>query len=308
MTEHLPQQFEDFARGAISASAFEQALLTLCNTTPDSAWDVLALLDQYHRRRKLSAELCRSIRHRIQRHVLGIEKLPAVCEPPGEVAPVIPRAAAAADAVVVRSEAARPHAPVLPFRHLLADPTDSASSNVNESQVLRQRRPSVSRPRRGRTHALALAAIVFGVTASPSVRELPAKVDTAYKASPQPAVPEQRNPASEVVSLSSDQYVVYPNKRTAVISVQRGEQVDGAASFVWWTEGAGAKPNKDFLSEPPRLTQMPDGVASVKLLVPILANPSRRDIEMFYVLIGKLGGGARLGPVRRATVFIMPRD
>jgi hypothetical protein len=44
------------------------------------------------------------------------------------------------------------------------------------------------------------------------------------------------------------------------------------------------------------------------LLVPILANPSRRHIEMFYIMIGKLGGGARLGPLRRATVFIMPRD
>jgi hypothetical protein len=42
--------------------------------------------------------------------------------------------------------------------------------------------------------------------------------------------------------------------------------------------------------------------------LPILANPSRRHIEMFYVLIGKPGGGARLGPIRRTAVFIMPRN
>jgi len=42
--------------------------------------------------------------------------------------------------------------------------------------------------------------------------------------------------------------------------------------------------------------------------VPIIANPSRRHIEMFYVVIGKPGGGADLGPIRRAAVFIMPAN
>jgi hypothetical protein len=133
------------------------------------------------------------------------------------------------------------------------------------------------------------------------VKERPVRADTAVPAAAPAAAPE-------VVSLSSDQYVVYPNRKLAEISVQRGEQTAGAASFVWWTEGAGAKPNEDFISAAPSMTQMANGVGSVKLLVPILANPSRRHIEMFYVMIGRLGGGARLGPVRRATVFIMPAD
>jgi hypothetical protein len=44
------------------------------------------------------------------------------------------------------------------------------------------------------------------------------------------------------------------------------------------------------------------------LSVPILANPSWRHIDMFYVLIGKPGGGAGLGPIRRAAVFIIPAN
>jgi hypothetical protein len=58
----LSQIFADFARGA----------------TSPSAWDVLALLDQYHRRGKLSAELCQTMRHQIERQLLEIEELEAI--------------------------------------------------------------------------------------------------------------------------------------------------------------------------------------------------------------------------------------
>ena len=318
MTEHLSQHFEEFARGATSAADFERALLAVCKNTPDSTWNVLALLDQYHRRRKLSAELYRTVRHRIQRHALGIEKLETSLQPlvttrsdgtdrtaasialPSTALPLV-----ATQPAFVRSEIPPRSAPVLPFRHLLADPADSGIVAA-EMPVPRQRRES--RLRRGRAHALALAAIVCGVAASPTVKERPVRADTAVPAAAPAAAPEQPSPPPEVVSLASDHYVVYPNRKLAEISVQRGEQTAGAASFVWWTEGAGAKPNEDYISAAPRMTQMADGVGSVNLLVPILANPSRRHIEMFYVMIGRLGGGARLGPVRRATVFIMPAD
>jgi len=53
---------------------------------------------------------------------------------------------------------------------------------------------------------------------------------------------------------------------------------------------------------------VPDGVESVNLSVPIVANPSRKHTELFYVVIGKPGGGASLGSIRRATVFIMRPD
>jgi hypothetical protein len=51
-----------------------------------------------------------------------------------------------------------------------------------------------------------------------------------------------------------------------------------------------------------------DGVDTLQLSVPILANPSRQHTELFYVAIGKPGGGASLGPIRRAAVFIMRAD
>ncbi|HEY6458404.1 MAG TPA: hypothetical protein VIY90_24255 [Steroidobacteraceae bacterium] len=104
MIDDLGRQFDDFARGAIDSSVFEQSLLELCRTRPDRSWGVLALLDQFHRRRKLSAELCRTLRHKIERHVLGIERLTRV-----------PRGGPG----VAAERGAR--APALPFQHLLAD-------------------------------------------------------------------------------------------------------------------------------------------------------------------------------------------
>src|SRR5665213_2932046 len=120
MTEHLSQYFEDFARGALTAADFERELLAVCKTTPDSTWNVLALLDQYHRRRKLSAELCRTVRHRIQRHALGIEKLETTLRAPVTArSDGIDRTAASTALPLVATQPA--FAPVLPFRHLLAD-------------------------------------------------------------------------------------------------------------------------------------------------------------------------------------------
>jgi hypothetical protein len=49
-------------------------------------------------------------------------------------------------------------------------------------------------------------------------------------------------------------------------------------------------------------------VQTLNLSVPIVANPSRKHTELFYVVIGKPGGGASLGSIRRATVFIMRPD
>jgi hypothetical protein len=52
---------------------------------------------------------------------------------------------------------------------------------------------------------------------------------------------------------------------------------------------------------------MPSGTAAVQLTVPILANRARRHTELFYVAIGDPGGGARLGEIQRAAVFLLPR-
>src|ERR1700693_6503236 len=73
MNDDLAQRFEDFLRGTCPAAAFEDELLALCRATRRRAWEVLALLDQYYRRHKISDELCRRLRRAIGRQAMRLE-------------------------------------------------------------------------------------------------------------------------------------------------------------------------------------------------------------------------------------------
>jgi hypothetical protein len=53
--------------------------------------------------------------------------------------------------------------------------------------------------------------------------------------------------------------------------------------------------------------QIAEGVGSSTLRIPILANPNRRHVEMFYVLIGRPEGNTGIGPIHRAVVFLLPQ-
>jgi hypothetical protein len=119
-------------------------------------------------------------------------------------------------------------------------------------------------------------------------------------------IPQISDPGQ--ISLSTDQYVVFPGQASAEIEVRRTGGASGDVSFVWWTQGSGARPGEDYVSGTPKIARLLDGVETLHLSVPILANPSRKHTELFYVAIGKPGGGASLGSIRRAPVFIMRAD
>jgi hypothetical protein len=102
---NLQDQLEAFLNGARPPEAFLSELSAYCHATPDSSWEALALLDQYHRRGKLSADHFRAFRRKIEFNALGIpdsqvvrvprEKIVAVAVVEPEPAPVqVPEAAA----------------------------------------------------------------------------------------------------------------------------------------------------------------------------------------------------------------------
>lgn len=82
MTYNLQQRLDAFVSGECNPNAFVQELFVLCDTMPDAAWDVLSLIDQYYRRGNLSADLFRTLKSRIERHVLGVPDLATVRELP----------------------------------------------------------------------------------------------------------------------------------------------------------------------------------------------------------------------------------
>jgi hypothetical protein len=109
------------------------------------------------------------------------------------------------------------------------------------------------------------------------------------------------------LTLAADSFIVQPGGRSAAISVARLDGSDGAVSFRWWTQAAGAKAGADYRGHAARRVSMPPGSNAVQLTVPILANPARRHTELFYVAIGDPEGGAQLGDTQRAAVFLLPR-
>jgi hypothetical protein len=344
MSHDLPQRFEEFIRGAIPPDAFTHDVLTLCKTQPERAWEALALLDQYFRRGKISAETMQSLRHRIGRQALGIETYrPA--KAPAPAAPV-PLASSEIDAEDPTIETLPPLAAPALLRPAERRPKpEDTGREWPAAQVAEPARPTTAtkptkpskpakpaggggggagagnrwRPYFRTFPVIALAAVVLAVAASPTVREglgdaatteaaeaAGARLNSAAgtAASDTATPPPERGP--EVLSLSSERYVVEADRSVAELSVERSPEASGNASFLWWTEPVDAKPDEDFVGGTPRRAQIPDGVSSVKLRIPILANPHRRHVEMFYVLIGRPGNATALGPIHRAAVFILP--
>jgi hypothetical protein len=302
----LQQKFDDFVRGSSQADAFEYELLVLCKAAPQRSWEALALLDQHYRRGKISLELCRTLRHKIERQVLG---LPVAVAPPVE--PPVEQLAGPPVVQPVAQQAAPPVAPSISPPSEPSIPSAMPEAHVPDTTPAALALAGHRWPRSYLTGPVLTLAVVFGVAAPPAVQDalesqLEASRLAVAQASPA-AAPAVHNADPPSLSLASDRYVVRPNQHVAEISVER-TRAAGEVSFSWWTKTAGAKPDQDYLAGSPRRVQMTDGVASVKLYVPILANPARHHIETFDIMIGKPGGGAGLGPIDRATVFILPAE
>lgn len=78
----LQQRIDAFVHGDCKLEAFLQELFVLCDTKPDAAWEALALIDQYYRRGRLSADVFGMVRQRIERRVLDVPDSDATRDPP----------------------------------------------------------------------------------------------------------------------------------------------------------------------------------------------------------------------------------
>jgi hypothetical protein len=345
MTDELPQAFSDFSRGVISPEAFQHGLLTLCKMTPERAWEALALLDQHFRRGKIAPELQHSLRQRIERQALGIETYQPrrAALPMSAVARAIP-VAPDADAedrtieTIVAPEPALPEPPPTPPSlppspspvAIIVTPPPRAPVLALERAAMRGStvRPSrktrpVAASARWRPYfrispAIALTAMMLAVAASPTVEDgednwpaaAPGMAGNGAEGrsdSDAPPSDSQAKQNPDTLSLSSDRYIVDQDRGVAELSVERSPTAAGDTSFLWWTEGSGAKPNEDYVGGKPRRVQIPEGAGSSTLRIPILANPKRRHVEMFYVLIGRPEGNTGIGPIHRAAVFLLPQ-
>ena len=318
MTDELQDTFGDFARGVTSPATFEHALLMLCRQTPDRAWEALALLDQHYRRGRVAAELQHSLRQRIERQALGIESY----QP--ERAPLPQIAVARAIPVAPDADAEDPTIEPIPKPAPAPESCATADARIDYRQdatacsdscaepplapvlsCVARNRPDGSdacsrRVIYGRGRQYNALTADAGTPGSGTAAAARSDSNPATSANPPAQVPD-------MLSLSSDRYIVDPDIGIAELSVERSPDAAGDTSFLWWTEGSGAKPNEDYVAAKPRRVQMAEGVGTSTLRIPLLRNPHRRHVEMFYVLIGRPGGSTGIGPIHRATIFLLPQ-
>lgn len=107
MYNALEQRLDAFVRGESGETALIDELCAICVDTPDVAWEVLAVTDQYYRRGKISADLSRTIRNAIERpalarQVAGCAEVKPVAEKP--VPPTQSSASVAAPGVAAHDD------------------------------------------------------------------------------------------------------------------------------------------------------------------------------------------------------------
>ncbi len=272
----LQQRLDAYVAGECSSGALTEELLAHCAAVPRASWEVLALLDQYQRRGKLPRDLQRNISQSIQRRALGVysSELSSV----GRQIGAAPLEAANQPSIKVKNAALK----------ILPKPTASRLDRVWQW------------PARS-AQLISLVAFMLAVGASQGLGEHEnALALHTGRDRVRVAVPGR-------VMLAADTFIVRPDGQSALITVTRAEGTDGAVSFRWWTQSAGAKAGADYRGHAAARVSMPPGTGALQLTVPILKNPARRHTELFYVAIGDPDGGATLGDTRRAAVFIMPR-
>ncbi|MGO9423768.1 MAG: protein kinase domain-containing protein [Steroidobacteraceae bacterium] len=130
-----------------------------------------------------------------------------------------------------------------------------------------------------------------------------------------PPASKPRGPATAPVSaprvqrsrieLSAAAVEVPPAESTAEVVVRRSGNVQGNASFHWWTESGTAKPGQDFMPVAPREESMGSGKGAVNLHIPLVSDSTRQQPKSFYVVISDPSDGATLG-ARTVTIVTIP--
>ena len=307
--ENLRQRLDAFVVGEGGPRAFADELLAHCTQTPQATWEVLALLDQYHRRGKLPLDLYRAVSQSIQRRALGVHTTELLPMPMPAPAADGANAALNRELLILRKElqTARSLAAAyleqlksLSWQRAVSETAASAQQFVLVDRAANSHRRAVPVwPARSVQVATAMV-FMLAVGASQGLGERENELLSVRAA---PAL--VRIPVPGQLSLETDTFVVQPGSRSAQIAIRRTGGTDGAVSFLWSTQDSGARAGADFRAPLAARLAMADGVSALNVSIPILRNSVRRHTEMFYVTIGKPEGGAALGDTQRAAVFIM---
>jgi serine/threonine protein kinase len=107
------------------------------------------------------------------------------------------------------------------------------------------------------------------------------------------------------IGIAAGSYRVRAGEKFAEIHVNRSGG-NGQASFDWWTEPGSARSGQDYAPQTPATKSFPPGTRTVSLFVKVFSNPSRKESDTFYVVVGNPSGGSSLGTVSKTAVALAP--
>jgi hypothetical protein len=122
-----------------------------------------------------------------------------------------------------------------------------------------------------------------------------------------PAAPGANLPHARI-ELAQDDVDVPASESVAHVLVHRSRTMRGDVSFSWWTESGTAKPWRDFTPVKSTVEHIADGRNTADLIIPVAADPARRDPRSFYIVIDEASGNAALGPRTLTMVTLSGTD
>ncbi|MFO1502410.1 MAG: hypothetical protein U1F39_01185 [Steroidobacteraceae bacterium] len=335
----LTLRLEELLKGGDGGEQFLQDVARLSAGPADAPWEVLAVVDQLYRRGKLSADLFRAARVDIERRALSAYNVGAPNRAAGqsataprsssEVKPLRPLASTP-PAVRERRGAQRRALELEQLREELEQVRREAAQYTQRLQQLEARAAALANPgvrepmedtapaaRPARTQALppsvrslwawCLALLVGGLGVLAylfRVDPLPPPPVAAVVPPAPPPAPEPPRPG--VLTLEAPRYMIAAGERQALVTVQRLEGSDGEVTVQWRLGAGSARRGRDFAGATRGRLTLPAGVAQAQIAIPLLRNPERRHIEYLDLRLQSADGGARLGEVQHATLFLMP--
>jgi hypothetical protein len=142
---------------------------------------------------------------------------------------------------------------------------------------------------------------------TPPAVAAPTAATTPHAPAGPPVAPT--NPGSRArLELTTDNVEAIPSEGLVRVMVRRTRSLRGDVSFNWWTESGTAKPGRDFTPVASHVEQIEDGKRAVNLVIPLIADPQRRQARSFYVVIDEADPTAAVGPRTLAMVTIPEPD
>jgi serine/threonine protein kinase len=115
------------------------------------------------------------------------------------------------------------------------------------------------------------------------------------------------NGPTDAPLVSASETTVRFGDHFAEIRVHRSKRTGRDGPFVWWTEGATAKPGIDYVPQGKAIQSFPQGKSSTSFFVKLFPNASRTHPEVFYIAIASPGHNASSGQIARTAVWL-PSD